>query len=322
MTCASKRLEEWLASECGQPAEPAVQTCSDAIRRRHRYGVAAVLFYGSCLRKARHGGDVGEGVLDFYLLVDSYRQAYSSWWLRLVNSVLPPNVFYIEVPWQDRLLRVKYAVITTTAFVRATSPRSFFLTLCCRFAQPVQVVYTRDEAARRQVVAALRSAVVTVVQRAASLFTDRFTAAELWIGIIEESYRSEFRAEGLERARLIYQTDRERYERLTPWALMLASVACSEPQPGGGFALTEPPGLRRRLTARLLCVSRRQADRLATAARLIKAVFTFEGAQDYVLWKVKRHSSVSLSPTPFERRHPLLSWPSLIWRLYRRGGFR
>jgi len=56
--------------------------------------------------------------------------------------------------------------------------------------------------------------------------------------------------------------------------------------------------------------------------RLGKAAFTFNDPLDYVLWKVERHSGIHVEPTALQRRHPLLfAWP-LLWRLYRRGGFR
>jgi len=54
----------------------------------------------------------------------------------------------------------------------------------------------------------------------------------------------------------------------------------------------------------------------------VKATFTFDGALDYVLWKVKRHSGVVLPVTDWQRRHPLLSAPVLAWKLYRLGAFR
>ncbi len=54
----------------------------------------------------------------------------------------------------------------------------------------------------------------------------------------------------------------------------------------------------------------------------MKATFTFDGALDYVLWKVRRHSGVVLPVTDWQRRHPLLAAPVLAWRLYRLGAFR
>lgn len=49
--------------------------------------------------------------------------------------------------------------------------------------------------------------------------------------------------------------------------------------------------------------------------RLMKAIFTFDGAMDYALWKVERHSGVRPEVTDWERRHPLLAMPGLYRRL-------
>ena len=62
--------------------------------------------------------------------------------------------------------------------------------------------------------------------------------------------------------------------------------------------------------------------KLFNIARLIKAAFTFEGGLDYILWKIARHSGVTIAVTDWQRRHPLLAAPGLAWRLYRRGAFR
>jgi len=56
--------------------------------------------------------------------------------------------------------------------------------------------------------------------------------------------------------------------------------------------------------------------------RLAKAAFTFDGALEYLLWKIHRHSGIYLQPTPRQVRFPLLfAWP-LLWRLWRQGAFR
>jgi hypothetical protein len=120
----------------------------------------------------------------------------------------------------------------------------------------------------------------------------------------EETYRAELRSEGSERATELVKADAERYRRVTALALsavgnMASADACTA------------AWRRRRRTSKLLNV-----------ARLMKATFTFDGALDYVLWKVKRHSGVVLPVTDWQRRHPLLSAPVLAWKLYRLGAFR
>jgi hypothetical protein len=59
-----------------------------------------------------------------------------------------------------------------------------------------------------------------------------------------------------------------------------------------------------------------------SSLRILKAALTFDGALDYLLWKIKRHSGVYIEPTALQSRYPLIfAWP-LLFRLWRKGAFR
>ena len=55
-----------------RPVHPALEALAARLRERHGEAVAAILFYGSCLR----GGDPFDGLVDLYVIVDRYRAAY------------------------------------------------------------------------------------------------------------------------------------------------------------------------------------------------------------------------------------------------------
>jgi hypothetical protein len=63
-----------------------------AIAARYGDAAQAILFYGSCLRQRELGGLM----LDFYLIVSDYREAYGRGWLAFANRMIPPNVFPFE----------------------------------------------------------------------------------------------------------------------------------------------------------------------------------------------------------------------------------
>jgi len=315
-------LLAWIAAESQRPVPASVLAVTDAIRRRHERATVAVLYYGSCLRREGDPADDEGCVLDFYVVVDRCRNAYPGAAAAVANSLLPPNVYYLELPWQGRALRAKYAVIALGQFRRGTSRRSFLPTLWSRFSQPVRLVHARDAAARDAVLAALREAMLTMVERIVPLLGGRFTVAELWMRGFRESYRTELRAERPERARLLFEANRDRYERLTPATLTASGYAWTQAASDGRFVVpaADLASVRRRASA--LWTVRRVAGKLLNLLRLIKAIFTFDGGVDYVLWKVARHSGVRVTATPWQHRHPLLSAPVLAWRLYRRGAFR
>jgi len=304
VTSPRDALRTLVAAEALQPVAAPVTALVEALHRRHGDAVAAVLFYGACLRVADLPAD-DDPLFDFYLLVDDYRQVYGRRLAALANAVLPPNVFYLELPWQDRRLRAKYAVVAMATFRRLLSARAFHSYFWGRFAQPVRLVHARNDAVRAVVFDALVDAVVTLVQRTAALTGAGAAPEALWTRAFRETYRAELRAENSDRARLLYEADRARYDRLAPLA-----IAAGDPID------------RRPRRARLAWWQRRLLGKTLSVLRLAKGAFTFDGGLDYILWKIARHSGVTTAVAPWQRRHPLLAAPGLAWRLYRRGAFR
>lgn len=312
----TEALRSTIAAELHGEVPPAVGTMVAEIRRRHPSSIAAILFYGSCLRRNMPT----EGVLDFYVLVDDYRQFYEGWLPALANALLPPNVFYAECPWGSGRLRAKYAVISLRQFCDGTSRRSLQTSLWARFAQPARLVAVRDAAVSAEVERALGEAVVAMVEAALPLLPDSFTPTELWNTAFVATYGAELRSEGPARATELYDADRARYDALIPLALAVAGRAVDRSEIGPVVRIDLPAASRRR--GQLLWRLRRPLGKLLNVLRLAKGALTFSGGIDYILWKVERHSGVRVTASPWQRRHPLLAAPLLAWRIYRRGGFR
>ena len=295
-------LTALIAQELAQPVSAAVRTMAEAIRARHAPAALGVLFYGSCLRKPENL--LTDSLLDFYLLVDDYKQAYRGSLMAIANQILPPNVFYLEAQYEGATLRCKYAVISLAQFQSGVSADTDNVSLWARFSQQSRLVWSRDTAMLHPIATACAEAVLTMLGNALPLVGKEATAEPAWQRAFEETYRAELRSEGLSRAAELVGADLERYRRT--YALVRTLIG----DPANAEACAAA-WRRRRRTSKLLNI-----------ARLVKATFTFDGALDYVLWKVKRHSGVVLPVTDWQRRHPLLSAPVLAWRLYRRGAFR
>jgi hypothetical protein len=296
------RLLDFMAEELNQPVAAAAQALAEAARDRHAPGSAAVLFYGSCLRQP--DAALSENVLDFYVLVDEYRNAYSSTWLAAANRILPPNAFFFEIPWQGTTLRAKYVVISLKDFERACRRETRNVSIWARFAQPARLVWSRDFAIANRVVQACTEAVLTMLTQVRPLEPDTTDATVLWTRALRETYAAELRAEGADRAQHIVVADLDRYRRLTAIALERVTTTRS---------LQEAERDWRK---------RRMIGKTRHVARLIKDAFTFTDGLDYVMWKIRKHSGVTLPVTDWQRRHPLLAAPALAWRLYRMGAFR
>lgn len=306
-------LIEQIAQQSRPPENRALDRLVDKLRERYGNAAHAVLFYGSCMRS----GDARDGLVDLYVVVDSYRAAYPGLLPALFNRLLPPNVFYLEAEFEGRTLRSKYAVISLDDLERGTSPRWFHAYLWGRFAQPSLLLWTRDEEIADRIHHCLAQAVVTFVTRALPRMPERFDAPILWQRGLALSYATELRAEGSDRSKLLYERHREDYEALTRATLAtLPQVRAAE----GEYSAEIAPSTRRR--SRFTWWLRGMVGKLLNLARLIKAVFTFDGGVDYIAWKLERHSGVHIEVTPRLRRHPLIHCWGVMWRLYRQGVFR
>jgi hypothetical protein len=312
-----ERLRKLIRNEVSGSVPDAAIRLTDAIRGRHGRGIAAVIFYGSCLRQRDIRPEAM--VFDFFVLVDDYRGFYGRRRPALANYLMPPNVFQISVAAGEAgRLRAKYAVVSLAQFGDLVSPATFHSYFWARFSQPTRLVYARDKQAKEAVIGALAQSISTMAGRAAGLMTGSFSACNFWKEAFRQTYAAELRAERAVRGEHIYLADAARYDALTEPALTAAGLK-PERLADGRLTLGSGSG---RSTAKALWSLRRILGKLLSVVRLVKGVFTFDGGLDYILWKIERHSGVTTPVSDWQRRHPLLAAPSLAWRLYRRGAFR
>jgi hypothetical protein len=300
-------LIDIIAAESARPVFPAARAFADELRARYGESTAAVIFYGSCLR-----AQTDEGlILDFYVIVDRLHAALKHPISAAGARVLPPNVYYHEMPYEDRKLRAKVAVLSVNQFLRGTGPDAFTSALWARFAQPATVLYARSAEIERRLIVALAEAVTTTAVRAAALFTAPFTARDLWVRAFKETYAAELRPESPGKSIELIDRDLARYEAVT--------AAIFEADAGTG--LYPPPGDEKASESALATWRlRRFAGKTLNAARLIKAAFTFSGGLDYAVAKIERHSGVKVELTEKEKRTPLLTGVRLFFKVRKRGG--
>ena len=298
-------LIELIAAENAAPAGPSIVAVAEAAMRRHGPGIAAVLFYGSCLRS---GDDVGS-IVDLYLLADSYEEIHRSPLMRIFNRLLPPNVYYIEAPFAARTVRAKYALLTLEQLERLVEPRTLQSYFWARFAQPMVVLWAREPDIRARITRALATAVLTTARETRPLLEPDAAPDTLWGRAFFEAYRTELRAEAPERGLALYQAFAPRYDTIT-------QIICRPEQ----APKTEP--LERRSRAERKWRRRRLVGKTLSVVRLLKSAFTFEDGATYLIWKIERHSGMKFELTPWQKRHPILASGTLFWRIYRAGGFR
>ena len=298
---AAGGLAALIARESARPVPAPVTVLAEAARERHAGGggVLAVLAYGSTLREA----NPAESLVDLYVLTADFAAVSDSPPERLACRLAPPNVYYLEATdGTGTTWRAKCACLPLAQFARWVRPEVRNPYFWARFAQPCRIVWARDAAAREAVVAALASAVRTMLRAGLGLAGTGADCARIWEAALRATYASELRVEGPERARLIV-------DHGAAWFTAVCEAL------GVGTARAPAPLRRNWRLVRL-------SGKAWSVLRLVKAAFTFRGGADYLAWKIRRHTGGEITPTPWQRRHPLLAALWLLPKLLRRGAVR
>ena len=283
-------LRDLVEEELSQPVDPRVAAMAEAIAAQHGSASRAVLFYGSCLRQKQLDGLM----LDFYLIVSRYDQAYEKAWLAKANALIPPNVF----PFQHGDLAAKYAVLSEEDFHRFNGPETRKVSVWARFAQPSRLAWAADERAKSSAIAAVSRAAPTLL--AAAGRQEGEEPLDWWRRAFALTYSAELRAERAGRSGSVVDADADRYRRFSDPAIAAIPAGAK----GGQW-------LRRRVEGKALSI-----------IRLAKASATYAGGAEYIAWKINRHAGTNIELKPWQKRHPLLAAISLLPRLIGSGAIR
>ena len=305
-----------VARECHQPVSSDFALLVDALEARFGDSLDAVMLYGSCLHSS---SSLEEGIADLYAIVSNYRDAYPQRYLGLLNTWMPPNVFYLEVSHHDKTLRAKYAVISADDFKRGATVW-FHPYIWARFAQPSRLLFVRDEKTRQAIVTALAHSVITFLGSGIpALEAEIIDVEEIWTRCLMLTYAAELRAERETRARHLAKANLLAFTQLTGAAYPMLTTVLEQQQSGRYRCLTNPVLQRKyRRYWRL----RRWQGRILSILRLSKATLTFANSVDYAAWKIERHTGVRVEVTPMLRRHPILWGLKVASRLVWRGVLR
>lgn len=302
---------KWLIRQEQEALPPAAAQMADAIQARHGECVRAFLYYGS----SRREGDLPTKMLDFYVLVDAYRDVHGRGLKQLASILVPPSVHYLEIRTEaGELLRCKYAVMSERAFHRRTSGGAFESMLWGRFAQPV-LIWADTEARTERLLDTLASACFHLARETLPLLRSPTEIEDIWARGFCESYRTELRPEApLARSRELVARFDARYAAMTD-----AIFGAGQDTRRAAIAQTSWFG---RQMARLRWAERRVIGKVMAAIRVLKAAFTFDAGLDYILEKIEGHSTARIKVTENERRHPVLHSPVLAWKLFRARALR
>lgn len=294
-------LEQLIAEESRNELFPSAAAMVDHLKSEYGSTVRGMVFYGSCLRL----GTDHDLMLDFYVLVDSLFDALEHPVSAAFGTLVPPNVYYHEIRFEDRTVRAKVAVMTLGAFVRATDRSTFASAIWARFSQPAAIVYASDNVAEDALERALARAVKTMVGATLPLLKGPFTTRDLWVTALRATYGAELRPESKSKADALVDADLERYDSIGMAALTELGIDPFSPR------FPKP-------AARWVWRARGIWGRILNILRLIKAAFTFKGGLDYAVWKMNRHADEPIELSDADRARPLRTGLRLLFRSMRK----
>lgn len=333
-------IRTFIEEEIAKPYPAEIDLLVQAILERsvNKGGVVAVLLYGSGLWQDpdKAGDDV---MWDLHVLVDGYGDFDHSWLFAAAGNILPHNVLYIETQRDQgqvikdgdsaSVLRCKYNVMRMSQFQKHASGRCFTPQVWARFCQPCRLVYARDNNARAGVVSAVLGCIRTFLRQSMPFVDGRLVSwDDIWVAGFTQTYRDELRSESKNRPEQFIDASQDYFKRVLFLSILNRTVAARVNNLADDGSLDDEGDidvvrftypLKQLSKARFRRNFLRPFRKFVAFARLAKALFTFENAVDYALWKIERHSGQKIILTKLQRRFPLIyGWP-VIFSLYRRN---
>lgn len=306
----TRQIIDILDAEYIAPTRRVTKVCND-IRARHEDRVLAFIYYGSSLRDM----DNPEKMLDFYVIVDSYRKTHKNPLRILANALIPPAVYYHEMTHDDGVMtRCKYSIMSIKAFENRCSPSAFLSMTWGRFSQPCIVLFPHSDDVKMRIQTARASAITHMANQIVPLADNPVDTVSFWARGFRESYRTELRPEKAgDRSAEIVKRYKNRYDDLMQKIF--------SPAPDGRYAIPET-GSASKFWCKTKWAFRRWLGKPVGGLRVLNSAVTFDGGLDYIMRKLEDHSGVRIEVSESQRRHPILWSPVLAWKYYRRGAFR
>ncbi len=301
------------------PSDPLTDDLSRFLAEAFGPSTVAVIHYGSHAQGRRPSAD---SAFDFFVVVDRYRDAYTSLKVTMgtkygpglatvLANRLPPNVIAISQPLPDgSVRRAKCCVVSLAHLQWACSPRAWDHFCQGRLMQHVVVSWVRDEPGERSVQAALASVRTHTRVWVAPSLPESFSVEDYLTMALRRSLSGEIRPEAADHARTLAAAQAETLGPVYR-AVLDAYVA-------SGHMVVEGPDRYRLATApsgwdRFRVGLYFQHSKVRATTRLLKHVVLYDGWLDYIVRKVERSGNGKVELTDREKRWPLIFlWPRVI----------
>ena len=194
-------LQEHLATSLVESSDTVLNHFVEELKKLYDISLQAIIFYGSCMRS----GDYHDAVLDFYLVVDSYKSAYKKNWPALLNKLLPPNVYFIQLNINGEIFQAKYSIISADDLQRYTDETCFHSYFWARLTQPIALLYLQKDNLRDWVLKIQQQAITTFAKEVSCMLVEKKGKEDWWMGAFKLTYAAELRTESQDRDHTVVQ---------------------------------------------------------------------------------------------------------------------
>ncbi|MCL4557358.1 MAG: hypothetical protein M1491_01745, partial [Deltaproteobacteria bacterium] len=280
------------------------------------HGIECVFMYGSMLNP---GLSTPTSYPDFYIIVDSYAGFYGSRVHTLLNMVLPPNSYFLELSDNGTSMPSKYCVIDKRDLYRCTHYphiKDFFIS--GRLAKRIAILYAKDGEFLSGFIDSVYHAMHFNVMFALSdlACTGGFSFDDFMLKLLGLSYRAEVRTETQDKIAGLYAGERDFYRDVYGKFLEQEILGRTVEKTDGTYRTVRPysiePGI-----AGFISRSRRRA-----VYRWPKSIYTFSNYVDYLALKVERTTGENLRLSKWDRRLPLVFGWRHLFRLLKKKAIR
>lgn len=287
-------LHYYLAEKLTGSVPEEVEKLLEAILPEWDNKVLAVLFYGSCLRTNVFINNVA----DFYLIVEDLGNNKNSF-ITFLNKLLPPNVYYIETPYNESILRAKYGIFTFNQFKKMASMDAFHPYLWARLVQPMRIVYLKDENIKIEIVKSIYSAITTLMINVAPQLKNEFNLKQFWIKALKLTYKTEIRPEGKSNILNIYNSNSDYLNEIAKNILEILPYPIQKKEKNEICQYNILIGNSVKCANAFSWALKIVLGKLLSAVRLLKSLLTFENALEYGYYKLSKHTPNVIIPSMF-----------------------
>ena len=300
----SDPLYQQLLSSLELHSDPVLEQFVKQLQEKHGNSIASVIFYGSCMRSREYH----DAMLDFYVVVDDYQHAYGHWIPAIANTLLPPNVYFLQIQLDSDIYRAKFAVVSKAALEKSVATKTFHSYFWARFSQPISYIYLNDAKEKQWIAKIQHDAAKTFYKKVMPMLHEECSSENLWVSGLRLTYSAELRTETGQRAVSLYESNQQYYDKISEYLLLTKSK--------------HSVSKYKNIFSRVSWATRILLGKVLSLLRLMKASMTFSNGVDYIAWKIERHTGEKIEVSDRLRKHPwVFSWPMLI-RLYWRGKIR